>query len=252
MFPTINIGPLSIPAPGFILLLGFWFGSVLTERKARRFKIDPALMEKVLWICLSSGLIGARLSYIARAPSAFQGNLLSIFSLNPNLLDPVGGLLISAAVGVHYISYQHISFWSFLDSLTPFFAVIAISLSLSSFAAGTGFGTSTTLPWGLFLWGEIRHPVQIYHLLGEIITLYIILAIKQTDEYQAGFTFLLFISLTSGFRLFFSGFQESASLIADGIRLLQVAYWMILAISLFLLNKQNPLSHMEKPDEPQR
>ena len=251
MFPIINLGPLSIPAPGFILLLGFWLGSVLAERKAKRFKVDPNLLEKVLWICLLAGLIGARLSYIARSPSAFQGNIPSIFSLNPNLLDPVGGILISTAVGFLYISNQRISFWVFLDSLTPFFAVIAITLSLSIFAAGTGFGTSTTLPWGISLWSELRHPVQIYYLIGGLVTLYIILAIKQTDDYQSGFTFLLFISLTSGFQLFFSGFQESASLIADGIRLLQLAYWSILAISLFLFNKRNLPSRTEKSNEPQ-
>jgi phosphatidylglycerol:prolipoprotein diacylglycerol transferase len=251
MFPTINLGPLSIPAPEFILLLGFWLGSILAERNAKRFKVDPNLIEKVLWISLLAGLLGARISYIARASSAFRGNLLSIFSLNPNLLDPVGGLLISAAVGFLYVSNQRISFWAFLDSLTPFFAVSATALSLSNFASGTGFGKSTPLPWSISLWGELRHPVQIYYLIGGLVVLYIILAIKQTDEHQTGYTFLLFISLTSGFRLFFSGFQESNILIADGIRPAQLTYWTILAISLFILRKQNLPTQMEESDEPQ-
>jgi phosphatidylglycerol:prolipoprotein diacylglycerol transferase len=251
MFPIINLGPLSIPAPGFILLLGFWLGSVFAERNATRFRVDPGLLEKVLWICLLAGLIGARLSYIARSPSAFQGNFLSIFSLNPNLLDPIGGILISTTVGFLYISHQRISFLAFLDSLTPFFAVIAITLSLSKFAAGTGFGTSTALPWGIYLWSELRHPVQIYYLIGGLVTLYLVLARKQTNDYRSGFTFLLFISLTSGFRLFFSAFQESASLIADGIRPLQLVYWMILATSLFLFNKQDLPFRMEKSNGPQ-
>ena len=251
MFPTINLGPLSIPAPEFILLLGFWLGSVLAERKSKLFKVDPRIVEKVLWICLFAGLIGARLSYIARTPSAFQGNLLSIISLNPNLLDPFGGLLISAAVGFVYISNQRISFWSFLDSLTPFFAIMTITLSLSNFSSGIGFGTSTTLPWAISLWGAFRHPVQIYHLISGLVALYIIFTLKQTDKFQPGFTFLLFISLTSGFRLFFSGFQESTSLVGGGLRLIQLAYWMILAASLFLLNKQTLPAQMEKPDESQ-
>ncbi len=251
MFPTINLGPLSIPAPELILLLGFLLGSIFAERKSKHFNVDPNKVEKVLWICLFAGIIGARLSYIARSPSAFQGNFLSIFSLNPNLLDPVGGLLISTAVGFAYVSKQKISYWAILDSLTPFFAVTAISLSLSNFAAGTGFGTPTTLPWGISLWNELRHPVQIYHLVSSLIALFVVYSIRQTDEYQSGFTFLLFISLTSGFRLFFSGFQESASFIGDGIRLLQLAYWIILAISLFLLNKQKFSPQMEGSDEPQ-
>ena len=251
MFPIINLGPISMPAPSLILLLGFWLGSVLAERKSKRFKVNPNLVEKVLWVCLLAGLIGARLSYIARYPSAFQENLFSIFSLNPNLLDPIGGLLISAAVGFAYISHQRISLLASLDSLTPFFAVMAIALSFSNFAAGTGFGTSTTLPWGISLWGELRHPVQIYHLVSGLVALYLISVRIQTNDHQPGFTFLLFVSLTSGFRLFFSGFQETASLVGDGIRLSQLTYWTILAISLFLLNKYNRPPQMEKPDESQ-
>lgn len=250
MFPTINLGPLSIPSPEFIFLLGFWLGSVLAERNAKRFKIDPHLLEKVLWICLLAGLVAARFSYIARASSAFQGNLHSIFSLNPNLLDPVGGFLISAAVGFLYISNQRISLWAFLDSLSPFFAVLAAALSLSNFASGSGFGISTTLPWGLSLWGELRHPVQIYHFISGLIALGIILMVKQTDQRQSGYTFLLFISLTTGFRLFFSGFQESAILVFGGIRPLQLVYWTILAISLFILRKQYLQTQKEKFDEP--
>jgi len=251
MFPVINLGPLSIPAPGLILLLGFWLGSVLAERKSKRFKVNHNLVEKALWVCLLSGLIGARLSYIARYLSAFQGNFFSIFSLNPNLLDPVGGLLISAAVGFVYISHQRISLWTFLDSITPFFAVMAIALSFSNSAAGTGFGTSTTLPWGISLWGELRHPVQIYHLAGGLVALFTIYFRKQINNHQPGFTFLLFVSLISGFRLLFSGFQESTSLVGDGIRLPQLTYWTILAISLFQLNKHYLPPQMEKPDESQ-
>ncbi len=251
MFPTINLGSLSIPAPELILLLGFWLSSILAERNAKRFKVDPNLVEKVLWICLLAGLLGARLSYIARSSTAFRGNLLSIFSLNPNLLDPVGGLLISAAVGFIYISHQRISFWAFLDSLTPFFALLTTALSLSNFASGSGFGSSTSLPWGIYLWGDFRHPVQIYYLAGGLVTLYIILAIKQYNVYQAGYTFILFISLTSGFRLFFYGFQESGIVVADGIRLAQLAYWMILSISLVLLSKLFLPTRMEESDEPQ-
>ena len=250
MFPTINLGPLSIPTPEFILMLGFWLRYVLAERNAKRFQIDPHLLEKGLWICLLAGLVGARLSYVARASSAFQGNLLSIFSLNTNLLDPIGGLLISAAVGFLYVSNQRISLWVFLDSLSPFFAVLSVALSLSDLASGTGFGIPTTLPWGLSLWGELRHPVQIYYFISGFIALGVILTVKQTDKYQAGFVFLLFISLTTGFRLFFSGFQESAILFPGGIRPLQLVYWTILAISLFILRKQNLQTRMEKSDEP--
>jgi len=145
MFPTINLGPLSLPAPELILLISFWLGSIISERQAKRFNVDPLILDKVLWITLLAGIIGARLSYVARSPSAFEGNLLAIFSLNPDLLDPAGGLFISAAVGFLYLSKQQISAKSFLDSLSPFLGVMALALSLSNLASGRGFGTATTV-----------------------------------------------------------------------------------------------------------
>lgn len=235
MFPTINLGPLSLPAPELILFIGFWLGSSFSERHAKRFNVDPLILDKVLWITLLAGIIGARLSYVTRSAFAFEGNLLAIISLNPDLLDPAGGLLISAAIGFFYLSKQQIPVESFLDSLSPFFAVMALALSFSNFASGLGFGTATVLPWGIELWGEIRHPVQIYYIIGGIITLIFLMRFSQSDVYQPGTIITAFLCMTSGYRLFFSGFQESEFVTVSGIRFSQVIAWVILLISLYLL-----------------
>jgi prolipoprotein diacylglyceryltransferase len=238
MFPTINLGPLSLPAPEFILLLGFWLGSTLSERHAKRFNLDPLVLDKVLWITLLSGIIGARLSYVVRSSFAFEGNLLAIISLNPDLLDPAGGIFISTAVGFLFLSKQQISAKAFLDSISPFLGVMAIALSLSNFASGRGFGTSTVLPWGIDLWGEIRHPVQIYYIIGGFLTLLFLLSIFRIKIYLPGTIFTAFLSLTSGYRLFFSGFQETRFVTFYGIRISQVVVWAILLISLYFLRNQ--------------
>jgi len=238
MFPTINLGPLSLPAPELILILGFWLGSTFSERYAKQFNLDPLILDKTLWITLLSGIIGARLSYVARSSFAFEGNLLAIISLNPDLLDPAGGLLISAAVGFLYLSRQQISVKAFLDSLSPLLGVMAIALSLSNFASGRGFGTATFLPWGIELWGEIRHPVQVYYIIGGVLTLFFLLRFFRTKTYQPGIIFTAFLSLTSGYRLFFSGFQETRFFTFSGIRISQVVVWAILLISLYLLRNQ--------------
>lgn len=249
MLPILNLGPLSIPAPEFILLLGFWLGSLLSERSAVRYQIESHQIGKLIWTCLVAGIIGGRLSYIAGNPGAFRGNLISILSINPNLLDPVGGILISAVVGYFYHIKLGLPLRRLLDAITPFFAVLAGALSLSNFASGSGFGTATTLPWGISLWGEVRHPVQLYILLGDITTLIIILAIKKSVTYWSGRTFLLFTTLASGFRMFLMGFQEDAPLIAGVLRLNQIVAWVILAISLALFISKGVSSQVEVRDE---
>ena len=245
MFPILNIGPLSIPAPEFILLLGFWLGSILSERSAVRYQIEPNQIGKLIWTCLAAGIIGGRLSYIAGNPDAFRGNLISILSINPSLLDPTGGILISAVVGYFYHVKLGLPLRRLLDAITPFLIVLAGALSLSNFASGSGFGTATTLPWGIHLWGEVRHPVQLYILLGDLTTLIIILAIKKSDTYWSGKTFLIFTTLAAGFRMFLMGFQEAAPLIAGTLRLNQIVAWMILAISLTLFIRKGVSSRVE-------
>ena len=250
MFPILNLGPLSIPAPEFILLLGFWLGSLLSERSAVHYQIESNQIGKLIWTCLAAGIIGGRLSYIASNPGAFWGNLISILSINPNLLDPTGGILISIVVGYFYHIKLGLPLLRLLDAITPFLVVLVGALSLSSFASGSGFGTATTLPWGTYLWGEIRHPVQLYILLGDITTLIIILTIKKLDNYWSGKTFLIFITLASGFRMFLMGFQEDTPIIAGTLRLNQIIAWMILAISLALFIRKGVSNKVEVRNEP--
>ena len=162
MFPIISLGPLSLPAPAFILIIGYLAGSFLLDKKAKSFSIDSKIIDRALWIGTIFAFIGARLSYIAGFPAAFKGNLISIFSLNPALLDPVGGLLIGIGAVFLVISKQNTNYWAFLDSLTPLLGSLFPAYFLSRFASGNGYGVITDLPWGIHMWGAIRHPVQLY------------------------------------------------------------------------------------------
>ncbi|HDD62169.1 MAG TPA: hypothetical protein ENF22_06550, partial [Chloroflexi bacterium] len=78
MFPVINLGPLSIPAPAFILIIGYMAGSFLLDKKAASFSMDSETIDRVLWVGTISALIGGRLSFIASSPAAFKGDILSV------------------------------------------------------------------------------------------------------------------------------------------------------------------------------
>ena len=248
MFPTINLGIFSLPTPQLILLLGFWLASIISERNSYRYQIDSAVLEKLIWICLLAGVIGARLSYIANSPSAFQGNLISIVSINPNLLDPVGGVLISCAAGFYYLNKNQVPFWSILDALTPFFLTFTMAIDLSNFASGSSFGTATTLPWGIFLWGEFRHPVQLYYLLSEIIFLVFLLKKDHPEKSKPGYTFLFFTALLSISRILILGFQATGSVAFQGIRINHLIFWLILALSFIGLITQDHQAQREISD----
>ena len=54
MFPIIQIGPLSLPAPGLILLAGIWIGLTVAERFAPRFKANSNQLYNLVFVVLYS------------------------------------------------------------------------------------------------------------------------------------------------------------------------------------------------------
>jgi phosphatidylglycerol:prolipoprotein diacylglycerol transferase len=129
-----------------------------------------------------------------------------------------------------------------LDALTPLFAVLAIGLSLSHLAAGTAFGSPTTLPWGIDLWNATRHPSQIYELIASLIIFELIWFRKTSPT---GFDFLFFAALTAGVRLFLEAYRGDSTLIFGGVRVAQLIAWLVLAFALFaseIIHRQEKVS----------
>lgn len=238
MFPVISLGPLSVPAPAFILIIGYMAGSFLLYKKAALFSMDSEVIDRALWIGTISTFIGARLSFIAGSPASFKGDLLSVLSFNPALLDLSGGLVIGIAAVILVITRQKIDYWLFLDSLTLFLGALILAFFLSRFASGNGYGLATNMPWGIHLWGAMRHPVQLYLAVSSLILLAIFLIYAPFKGLPPGSTFLLFSSLTFSNLLFFSAFQEPGSLALAGIRIDQILFWIFLFISLILFNSK--------------
>jgi phosphatidylglycerol:prolipoprotein diacylglycerol transferase len=115
-----------------------------------------------------------------------------------------------------------------LDAIAPGLALAMALERLGAFLDGRHFGEPTSLPWGVFLWGEVRHPVQLY----EMAALLLILAILWWQHRRespgepgtarfVGHSFVLFVALTAGSRLWLEAFRADAPLMAGGLRAVQ-------------------------------
>jgi prolipoprotein diacylglyceryl transferase len=247
MLPIIQVGPLALQVPGVILLVGLWLGLLLSERRARRIGDNPAELYNMVFIGLIAGVIGARLSYAITYPDAFSGNLQNLVSLNPGLLDPFAGALIGIAAVVIYMYRKSLPVWRTLDNLTPLFAVMAIAIGLSHLASGNAFGAPTVVPWGIHLWGSLRHPTQVYEIITASLILIAILIIDRTRWVEtSGNIFLAFMSLMAISRLFIEAFRGDSILIANEFRLAQVVAWLILAACLGLFGWRVSLRKKDK------
>jgi phosphatidylglycerol:prolipoprotein diacylglycerol transferase len=237
---------LALQTPGLVILFGLWLGISLAEKHAGRRGVPSSQLYNLAFVILVAGVVGARLSYLLRYPQAFASSLLSLLSLNPGLLDPMGGLAVGLIAGLIYAQRKDLPFWPTLDALTPLLMVMAIALGVSHLASGSAFGTVTEAPWGIELWGARRHPSQVYEILAASAILLVLWPGRWNEKAPAGRYFLLFVALSAAARLFLEAFRGDSVLIAGGVRTAQIAAWLVLAASLWGMHRLQTSTDQEE------
>ena len=236
MFPIIQIGPMALQTPGLILLVGLWLGLLLSERLAPCFRAKPNDVYNLVFVALIAGVLGARVSFVIQNYEAFLQNPTNIVSLNPGLLDPVGGIALGLISALIYGNRKGLNWKPTLDAISPFLSVMIIAYGFSNLASGDSFGAETTLPWGINLLGGVRHPAQVYQILAGSIILGIIwprTGSSNTVQRISGKTIIGFVVLSAGAWLFSEAFRGDSVVLLNGIRVTQIYAWVILAISMW-------------------
>ncbi len=242
MFPTISLGPLTLQAPGLILLISLYTGLWLAEKTAHRFGLSPDTPYNLAGSMLIGGLLGGRLVYALEYLDIFLRTPTNLFSLNLSLMSWPGALLTAIAIFFIYTKKKALDPWLVLDNLTPALAFTAVGAALAALAAGSFFGAPTDLPWGMPLWGKTRHPTQIYALLAALGVLWKIWR-QLNVERPSGFLFLQFAVLTSSWFVLVSGLRGDSLLLPGGFRQDQVLAWITLVCCLYLLDRRLTANH---------
>jgi phosphatidylglycerol:prolipoprotein diacylglycerol transferase len=233
MFPVIHLGPLSLQARGLILLAAFWLAAEAAERGAKRLGLRGDVVYSLAFIAAAAGLIGARLGYVIEHWSAYQSDLGSIVALNFNTLSPLAGVVTGVIAAYWYARRKGVANRLLLDALTPGFIVLAGGLALADLASGDAYGSPSSLPWAIELWGAMRHPTQMYQLIAVIV---IGLLVLKADRAFDGAWFGLFAVLYAASRLFIEAFRGDSETIG-GLRIAQIGSLIVLLVMLVLLRR---------------
>jgi phosphatidylglycerol:prolipoprotein diacylglycerol transferase len=234
VFPILHIGPAAIQVPGLLLLLGIFLGVTLSERFSRIRGENPDTLTNLVLIAGLAGLAMARLTFVLSHITLFKGSPASLVSVDASLLDPWGGFAGACIAALIYGQRKQIKVWDTLDRLTPFLAVMAVFIGLAHIASGQAFGSSTSLPWAIDLWGAKRHPSQFYETIGASAIL--LLLWRQVGTVgENGKVFLTFSALTSGLIVFLSAFRGDSRLILGTFRQEQILALIVLGFALLLL-----------------
>lgn len=233
MFPILQLGPLAIQTPGLMLLLGLWLGLSLAEREAKRLDQDADAIYNLAFTGIIAGLVGARLSYVARYPAAYAADPLSLISPNPSTLSAFEGFLIALLGMWIYMQRRKMNLRFTLDSYAPMVAVMAIAIAFAHLASGDAFGAPAKLAWSIYLWEEYRHPSQVYELVAALATL---LVWWRLPRVGGGVTFWIVVALLAAAALFLEAFRGD-SLLFLSLRVNQLWALIILAGSLIMMRE---------------
>jgi phosphatidylglycerol:prolipoprotein diacylglycerol transferase len=257
MLPYLNLGPIGLPTGPLIYLLGAWLALFAVDRAARRLGQEPEPVYALAMAALLGGFVGARLVFAARYWSSFVDHLLGVVWPLTSGYSTVGGLLIGAAAAFFYGRRRRLALWPTLDALTPGLLVFLMAVSLADFLGGAGYGSLTSLPWGINLFGVRRHAVQLYEVVVGLAALGVWWAATSPDRdltgrraiglsdngivrrpfrsYRAGRPFLLAVAVYAAGRLFVDAYKETTPLMSGGIHVVQAAALGVLLAALILL-----------------
>ena len=230
MYPTLAIGPLSLPTYPLLILLGYFFGLWFASKVAARRGLDPDHFYNMGFYAVIAGLVVGRLGHVIFYFPAYASDPLSVLSPNMTAIQPWFAAVAALSVVVWYQHKYQIPLPQMMDVLAGGALVLLAALALADGLNGLHFGEPSMAPWAIYQWNVARHPVQYYELLG-ILT---VLAGFWTmlPRLKPGFAALFALAGYAGVRLLVDAFRAEAITVGDGFRLSQIIAWIVLLLAL--------------------
>jgi len=221
MLPILQLGPLALPVYPISLLLTLWAGLAFSARAASRLGVDGDHIWNAGLYGLLTTIIVGRLGHVIAFWPAYRLQPLEIVGLNAQAFLWGPGLLAGMVVAAGYIHRHKLPWVIVLDAAAPGVFIGLVIANLGALLAGNDVGAPANLPWAVELWGVSRHPVQLYAVLGELITLAVVLHAlrKPSRPGTAALLGLLGWGLTAWL---VEPFRAASATLVAGIRVWQV------------------------------
>lgn len=243
MMPTLfKIGPLEIHSYGFLWAVGILLAAYRASRVAKRYGFTMEEIIDVFVTTVLSGIVGARLLYVAMKWDTYRDNLFSIAAVWDGGLSFFGGLAAGLIAAYWLFKRRNIPYWHGMDFFVPSLALGYGVARLGCLFAGCCYGHPTALPWGLPFPNEQipgaltppSHPTQIYSFLAGL-TIFVFLHRLDSRRAFEGQVAAGFLILFGIYRFINEFFRRGAT--SDewfwGITIGQVAAFVIFALGVY-------------------
>lgn len=214
-------------------LLAFLAGLLVAAHEGKRWRIRRLeITDVVLWGFLGS-FLGARLLFLLLFQEQGVFNLSELCTLGT--LDGGfafhGGLLAGGFVVLLAVLYHHLPVWRSADALAPGLAAALFFMRLGCLLNGCDYGIPTAAPWGVPLHGALRHPIQLYEGVGNLLLLPLLMQMNKKPV-KPGITVLTYLALSALLRFGVDFYRSEPGHVWQG---LLISQWLALGIFIIAL-----------------
>jgi phosphatidylglycerol:prolipoprotein diacylglycerol transferase len=232
----ITIGTFTIHFYGIIIMLGAIAAAYLAQKTADQRGLDGTqTWDMLIWV-LIAGIIGARLYHILTPMPDLEAKGINTLYYLTHPLDAIaiwnGGLGIPGAVAGGalavwiYTRRKHISFWDWMDVLSPAVALGQAIGRWGNFLNQELYGAPTNLPWAIYIDPQHRlpafanqayyHPLFLYESLWNLGNMALLLWLNKrpASQLKKGDIFFIYLIIYAVGRFFLEFLRLDASQIA--------------------------------------
>ena len=184
MHPVLfHLGPIIIPSYGAVTALGVLLALWLALHTSRIVGLNPNQLWNLSILALFTAIAGSRLLLVILNWTIVRSHpawLLGLAMIHHPLLAIVG-ILFALIAAVPYARMQKLPLGDTADALAAPLTLALACEQLGALLAGSGYGTETTVPWGVaythllaLRWSgaplfDPVHPVQAYAALAFLV-----------------------------------------------------------------------------------
>ncbi len=165
-----QLGPFPVSSFGVFLLLAFVVGIVLLRVRTRGLGWDAGEVLDLSLYTIIGGVIGARIGYVLINLGDFAGQPVRMLTIWKDAgLTFYGALAGGALVAWLYGRVRGWSLGVIADASAPSVALGYAIAMIGTLLYGLNYGRPTSLPWAINLFGQPRHPTQLYLMVASLL-----------------------------------------------------------------------------------
>ncbi len=140
----ISIGPLTIHGYGLMIAIGIACALAAGIWQAKRKGLNPDEVYNLTFVCVITGMLGAKLMYCIVEWKAFIEDPLGVIGSDGFVV--YGGIILGTTLAGVYTRIRKISFWRYFDLVLPAVAIAQGFGRIGCFLAGCCYGMECESP----------------------------------------------------------------------------------------------------------